>query len=181
MKVLLDFVPILLFFGTYKFYDIYVATAVLMAGTVVQTAILYAIDRKVSGMQKITLTLILIFGALTLWLQDERFIKWKPSVLYLAIAIALSVAVWTFKKSFLKLMLGAQLELPDRVWMRLNIAWIVYCVLMAIINGYVAAFFSTEAWVNFKIWGYVFPIAFLVGQALYIAPHLKAEEPKAGP
>ena len=135
MKVLLDFVPILLFFGTYKFYDIYVATAVLMAGTVVQTAILYAIDRKVSGMQKITLTLILIFGALTLWLQDERFIKWKPSVLYLAIAIALSVAVWTFKKSFLKLMLGAQLELPDRVWMRLNIAWIVYCVLMAIVNG----------------------------------------------
>ena len=181
MKALLDFVPILLFFGAYKFYDIYVATAVLMAATVVQTGILYAIDRKLSAMQKITLALILVFGSLTLWLQDERFIKWKPTVLYLAIAFALTVAVWAFKKSFLKLMLGAQLELPDRVWMRLNVAWIVYCILMAVVNGYVAAFFSTEAWVNFKLWGYVFPILFLVGQGFYIAPHLKAEEPKVEP
>ena len=181
MKALLDFVPILLFFGAYKFYDIYVATAVLMAATVVQTGILYAIDRKLSAMQKITLALILVFGSLTLWLQDERFIKWKPTVLYLAIALTLTVAVWAFKKSFLKLMLGAQLELPDRVWMRLNVAWIVYCILMAVVNGYVAAFFSTEAWVNFKLWGYVFPILFLVGQGFYIAPHLKAEEPKVEP
>ena len=181
MKALLDFVPILLFFGAYKFYDIYVATAVLMAATVVQTGILYAIDRKLSAMQKITLALILVFGSLTLWLQDERFIKWKPTVLYLAIALALTVAVWAFKKSFLKLMLGAQLELLDRVWMRLNVAWIVYCILMAVVNGYVAAFFSTEAWVNFKLWGYVFPILFLVGQGFYIAPHLKAEEPKVEP
>ena len=181
MKALLDFIPILLFFGAYKYYDIYVATAVLMAASVIQTALIYAIDRKVTMMQKITLALILVFGALTLWLQDERFIKWKPTVLYVAIAIALSVAVWIFKKSFLKLMLGTQLELPDRVWMRLNVAWILYCLLMAVVNGYVAAFFTTEAWVNFKIWGYVFPILFLVGQGLYIAPHLKAEEPKAGP
>jgi len=148
---------------------------------VIQTALIYAIDRKVTMMQKITLALILVFGALTLWLQDERFIKWKPTVLYFAIALALGVAVWTFKKSFLKLMLGAQLELPDRVWMRLNVAWILYCLFMAIVNGYVAAFFTTEAWVNFKIWGYVFPILFLVAQGFYIAPHLKADEPKAGP
>jgi intracellular septation protein len=181
MKALLDFIPILLFFGAYKLYDIYVATAVLMAATVVQTALVYVIDRKVTMMQKITLAMILVFGALTLWLQDERFIKWKPTVLYFAIAVALAVAVWTFKKSFLKLMLGAQLELPDRVWMRLNVAWILYCLFMAVINGYVAAFFTTEAWVNFKIWGYVFPILFLVGQGFYIAPHLKAEEPKAEP
>ena len=181
MKALLDFVPILLFFGAYKFYNIYVGTAVLMAATVIQTAAIYAIDRKVSMMQRITLALILVFGALTLWLQDERFIKWKPTVLYLAIAISLSVAVWAFKKSFLKLMLGAQLELPDRVWMRLNVAWIVYCVFMAIINGYVAAYFTTDAWVNFKIWGYVFPILFLVGQGLYISPHLKGEQHNVEP
>ena len=180
MKALLDFIPILLFFGAYKIYDIYVATAVLMAASLIQTALIYAIDRKVTMMQKITLALILVFGALTLWLQDERFIKWKPTVLYFAIALALGVAVWTFKKSFLKLMLGAQLELPDRVWMRLNVAWILYCLFMAIVNGYVAAFFTTEAWVNFKIWGYVFPILFLVAQGFYIAPHLKADEPKAG-
>ena len=177
MKILIDLFPILLFFGAYKFYDIYVATGVLMAATVVQTAVMYAIDRKVTTMQKMTLSLIVVFGTLTLYLQDERFIKWKPTVLYAAIAIALTVTVWMFKKSFLKLMLGSQIELPDRIWMRLNVAWIVYCVFMAVINGYVAAFFSTNDWVNFKLGGDVFPLAFIVGQGFYIAPHLKADEP----
>jgi intracellular septation protein len=176
MKILIDFFPILLFFGAYKFYDIYMATGVLMAATVLQTAIMYAVDRKVTTMQKITLGMILVFGALTLYLHDERFIKWKPTVLYLAIAIALTVTVWIFKKSFLKLMLSAQLELPDRIWMHLNIAWIVYCIFMAAINAYVAMYFSTEDWVNFKLWGYVFPLAFIVGQGFYITPHLKGSE-----
>ena len=180
MRILIDFVPILLFFGAFKFYDIYTATAVLMAATVLQTGVIYAMDRKITGMQKVTLALILVFGALTLWLQDERFIKWKPTVLYAAMAFGLGLTVWVFKKSFLKLMLGSQLELPDRVWMRLNLAWIVYCLFMAIINAYVAAFFSTEAWVDFKLWGYVFPLVFLVAQGFYISPHLKADEPKTG-
>ena len=180
MRVLIDFVPILLFFGAYKYDDIYFATAVLMAATVLQTALIYAIDRKVTGMQKGTLLLILVFGALTLSLHDERFIKWKPTVLYGAIAIGLTVAVVVFKKSFLKLMLGSQLDLPDRIWMRLNVAWIAYCLFMAVLNGFVAATFSTEAWVDFKLWGYVFPIAFLVAQGFYISPHLKGDEPKAG-
>lgn len=185
MKAVLDFLPILLFFGAFKFYDIYVATGVLMAATLVQMAIVYSIDRKLQTMHKITLVLVLAFGTLTLLLHDERFIKWKPTVLYAAIAIGLAVALWGFRKNFLKGLLGSQLELPDPVWMRLNAAWIVYSVLMAVLNGYVAAYFSTEAWVNFKIWGYVFPLAFIVVQGLYIARYLrsddepKPEEPKA--
>ena len=180
MKIVIDFLPIVLFVGAYKLYDIYVATGVLMAATVVQMALIYTIDRKLTTMHKITLLLILVFGSLTLVLQNELFIKWKPTVLYLAMAIGLSIALWTAKKNFLKLMLGSQLELPDPVWMRLNVVWISYCLFMAVINGYVAAYFSTEAWVNFKLWGYVFPLAFIIGQGLYIAPHLKAEEPKSG-
>ncbi len=176
MRTLLDFIPIVLFFIGYKVYDIYVATGILMAATVVQTLVIYQMDRKVSTMQKATLGMILAFGALTLYLHDERFIKWKPTVLYFAIAIALAVAVWVFKKSFLKIMLGAQIELPDRVWMRLNIAWIAYSLFMAVVNGYVAMYFSTEAWVDFKLWGYVFPLAFLVAQGFYIAPHLKGDD-----
>jgi intracellular septation protein len=157
-----------------------VATGVLMAATVVQMALIYAMDRKLTTMHKITLLLILVFGSLTLVLQNELFIKWKPTVLYMAMAIGLSIALWTAKKNFLKLMLGSQLDLPDPVWMRLNVVWIAYCLFMAVINGYVAAYFSTEAWVNFKLWGYVFPLAFIIGQGLYIAPHLKADEPKSG-
>lgn len=179
MRFLIDFLPIVLFVGAYKLYDIYAATGVLMAATVVQMALIYAMDRKLTTMHKITLLLILAFGSLTLVLQNDLFIKWKPTVLYMAMALGLSIALWTAKKNFLKLMLGSQLELPDRVWMRLNVVWIAYCLFMAVINGYVAAYFSTDAWVNFKLWGYVFPVAFIVGQGLYIAPHLKADEPKS--
>ena len=176
MRVLLDFLPIAFFFGAYKLYDIYVATAVLMAGTTIQMAIIYAMDRKLTMMHRITLGLILIFGAATLLLHDDRFIKWKPTVLYAAMAIGLAVAVWVMKKNFLKLLLGSQLPLPDPIWRRLNIAWIGYCAFMAVVNGYVAAYFSTEAWVSFKLWGYAFPLVFLVCQGIYITPHLKAAD-----
>lgn len=179
MKLILDFFPILLFFGAYKLADIYVATAVLMGATVLQMVITYAIERKLQTMQKATLVLILLFGTLTLVLHDDRFIKWKPTVLYGAMAIALAVALWGFRKNFLQAMLGAQLQLPQRIWTHLNIAWIGYCLFMAIINGYVALYFSTEAWVNFKLWGYAFPIVFLIAQGLYIAPHLKSEDTPA--
>jgi intracellular septation protein len=178
MKILIDFFPILLFFGAFKIYGIYVGTAVLMAATVVQMGLIYKIDHKLQMMHKVTLALVLVFGTLTLVLQDDRFIKWKPTVLYAAMALGLSVALWIMKKNFLKLMLGSQLTLPENVWMRLNLVWIVYCVFMSAINGYVAANFSTEAWVDFKLWGYVFPLAFIVGQGFYISRYITADETK---
>ena len=179
MKILIDFFPILLFFGAFKFYDIYVGTAVLMGATVLQMALIYGIDRKLTAMHKITLALILVFGTLTLVLHDERFIKWKPTVLYGAMAIGLGVAVWVYKKNFLKALLGSQLSLPEQVWMRLNVLWVGYSAFMAVINGYVAAYFSTEAWVNFKLWGYAFPLTFIVAQGFYVARHLKQDAPES--
>ena len=182
MKILIDFFPILAFFGAYKAYDIYVGTAVLMAGTVLQMAIIYGMDRKLQAMHKITLALVLVFGALTLALHDERFIKWKPTVLYAAMAIGLAVAVWVLRKDFLKMMLGSQLALPAPVWHRLNVAWVIYCIFMSAINAYVVLYYSTEAWVSFKLWGYIFPLVFIVGQGLYIAPHIQANDASdAGP
>ncbi len=179
MKLLIDFFPILLFFGTYKLYDIYVGTAVLMVATVAQVALIYGIDRRLQVMHKLTLVLVLLFGTLTLALHDDRFIKWKPTVLYGAMAIALAIAVWVYKKNFLKMLLGSQLELPDPVWMRLNVVWVAYSAFMSLINAYVAAYYSTEAWVNFKLWGYAFPLVFIVGQGFYIARYIKADEPQA--
>ncbi|MEZ7829061.1 MAG: septation protein A [Brachymonas denitrificans] len=175
MKQLLDFLPIVLFFAAYKLYGIYTATAVLMAATTAQMAILYFIDRKLGTMHKVTLALILVFGTLTLVLQDERFIKWKPTVLYGAMALALAVALWGMRKNVLQLMLGTQLNLPQPVWHRLTVAWIGYCLFMAAINAYVAVYFSTEQWVNFKLWGYVFPLIFLVGQVVYISRHWQGD------
>ncbi|MFN4104352.1 MAG: septation protein A [Tepidimonas sp.] len=173
MRLLIDFFPIALFFVAYKWHGIYAATAVLMAATVVQTGLIYAIDRRLQTVQKVTLLLVLVFGALTLTLQDERFIKWKPTVLYGAMALALAAALWGWKKNILQVLLGSQLKLPVPVWSRLAVAWIGYCAFMAALNAYVAAYFSTDAWVDFKLWGYVFPVLFLVGQGLYVARHLK--------
>lgn len=172
MRFLIDFFPIGLFVAAYKLQDIYVATAVLMAATVVQTGIIYAIDRRLQTLQKVTLLLVLVFGVLTLVLHDERFIKWKPTVLYASMAIVLGAALWGWKKNFLQMLLGSQLSLPDAVWSRLTVVWIGYFLFMAGINAYVAAFYSTEDWVNFKLWGYVFPVLFIVGQGLYIARYL---------
>jgi len=172
MKLFLDFLPIVLFFGAYKLYGVYVATGVLMAATCVQMLYVYRTHGRLDVMQKVTLAMILVFGALTLGLHDERFIKWKPTFLYLGMAIGLAVAFWIYKKNFLYLLLGKQLALPTPVWMNLNMAWIGYCVFMAAINGLVAAFYSTDDWVNFKLWGYVFPVVFLLAQAVYISRHI---------
>jgi intracellular septation protein len=173
MRFLIDFFPIALFVAAYKLHDIYVATGVLMAATIVQTGIIYAVDRKLQTLHKVTLVLVLVFGALTLFLHDERFIKWKPTVLYASMAVVLAAALWIWKKNFLQVLLGSQLKLPDAVWSRLTVAWVLYFLFMAGINAWVAAYFSTEDWVNFKLWGYIFPVVFIVGQGLYIARYLK--------
>ena len=73
-------------------------------------------------------------------------------------------------------MLGSQVNLPDANWQTLSLAWIAYCIFMASLNAYVAYEFSTEEWVNFKIWGYVFPLAFIVGTGFYIAKHVPPSE-----
>jgi intracellular septation protein len=173
MKLLLELLPLVLFFIAYKLQGIYVATGVLMAATCLQMAITYAIDKKLTAMHKATLALILVFGALTLALHDERFIKWKPTVLYTAMAVVLGVALWGFRRNFLRIMLGSQLALPDAVWQRLTAAWVVYCLFMATINGWVAAYWSTDAWAAFKLWGFGFPVAFIVAQGFYVARHLQ--------
>ena len=108
MKIALDLFPILLFFAAYKFASIYEATAVLMAATVVQSLLLYRLDGKLATLQKVTLALILVFGTLTLVLHDDRFIKFKPTLLYGCMALGLFVAQFLFKKNFLKTMLGSQ-------------------------------------------------------------------------
>ena len=134
MRQLIDFLPILLFFGAYKAYNIYVATGVIMVATLVQMAILYKMDGTLQTMHKVTLALVLGFGAMTLGFQDERFIKIKPTVLYTFMASALAIGLWIYKKNFLKSMLGAQIKLPDQIWRNLTVAWVVYSLGMAALH-----------------------------------------------
>jgi len=156
--------------------DIYSATGILMAATVVQMFMVWRMDGKLQTMHQVTLVLVLGFGALTLGLHDERFIKWKPTILYAGLAIGLAVAHGVFKKNALHSLLGQQLKLSAAVWHRLNVSWVLYCVFMASINGYVAAYFSTDAWMNFKLWGYAFPLVFILGQGVYVSRHLPKDQ-----
>jgi intracellular septation protein len=91
-------------------------------------------------------------------------------------AATLGIGLWLFKKNFLKMMLGGQLNLPDSVWRNLTVAWVVYALCMAALNAYVAYYYTTEQWVDFKLWGYAFPVVFLIAQGLYIAKYIKPND-----
>ncbi len=183
MKQLLDFMPLVLFAlsffglrGSHGQTDaMMIATVVLMAATVVQMSILYAMERRLSHMHKLTLALILTFGLLTVLLRNEQFIKWKPTAFYIAIAVILTAGLF-LKKNLLHLLLGNQISLPNHVWLRLAQAWIVYSLAMALLNSYVALKFTTAQWMGFKLWGYIFPLCFVVAQTLYIARFLRTRD-----
>jgi intracellular septation protein len=179
MKFLIDFLPIVVFFVVYKLQGIYAATAVLMVATILQMGYIYFTEKKLQTIHKVTLVMVLLFGTLTLVLQDERFIKWKPTVLYGSFAIALAVMLAVFKKNFLQLLLGTALELPAAVWTKLAWAWIIYFLFMASLNAYMVMTVTTDEWMNFKLWGYIFPVVFLIGQGLFIAKHMPDEAAKA--
>jgi intracellular septation protein len=177
MNTLLDLLPIVCFAIAYKLSDIYSATAVLMATSALATLILFVMYRKLTGMQKTTVALILGFGAVTLLLRNEDFIKWKPTVLYVLFAAVFAFTHWVKKKNLTQLGLADKFALPDAVWSRLNQSWIAFFTAMAAANSYVVLNYSTAEWVNFKLWSVGLAFAFVVAQVFYMFRHLPAEEP----
>ena len=174
MKFLFDIFPVVLFFAAFKLYDIYVATAVAIAATFVQIGWVWLRHRKVEKMQWVTLGVIVVFGGATLALQDETFIKWKPTVLYWLFGAALAVAALVFKKNLIRSMMEKQVTLPDLVWSKLQASWIAFFVVMGALNLFVAYNFSTDAWVNFKLFGGIgLMLVFVVLQALMLAKYMQ--------
>ena len=179
MKFLFDIFPVILFFVAFKFYDIYVATAVAIVATVVQIAWMWLRHRKVDKMLWVSFGVIAVFGGATLVLQDETFIKWKPTVLYWLFASALAIAELGFRKNLIRTMMEAQVTLPDVVWRRLLASWIAFFAVMGVLNLVVAFNFSTDAWVNFKLFGGMgLMLAFVIGQGLFLAKYVEQNESK---
>lgn len=180
MKLLLDFFPIVLFFVAYKFGGIYIATGVAIAGTLIQLAYAKVVLKHVDPMLWASLGIVAVFGGLTIALHDPTFIKWKPTVLYWAMAASLALSSGLFGRNLIRKMMAAQVVLPDEVWSRLNLAWIGFLGTMGCLNLYVAYSFSEEIWVNFKLFGGMgLMIAFVVVQAMFISRHVKDEQPTA--
>jgi intracellular septation protein len=173
MKFLFDLFPVVLFFVAFKLFDIYVATAVAIAGTFLQIGWLKWRRRKVDTMMWVTLVIIVVFGGATLALHDETFIKWKPTVLYWLFAAVLGAAELVFRKNLIRTTLGEQVRLPDPVWTRLNWSWAGFFAFMGAANLYVAFNFSTETWVSFKLFGGMgLMLLFVLLQAAFLARHM---------
>ncbi len=176
MKLLADFFPILLFFVAYKFFGIYIATVVAIGVAFLQLAYTGLRYRRLETMQVVTLLLLVVLGGATLWLHNDMFIKWKPTVINWLFGVAFLGSEFVGKKPIIQRMMDGHVELPKAIWTRLNRSWVCFFMLMGLINIYVIYNFSTDIWVDFKLFGMLgLTIVFVVLQAMYLAKHVKME------
>src|SRR4249920_3203908 len=153
MKFLFDLLPVVLFFVAFKLADIYVATAVAIGTTVLQVAWLKLRGQRVPGMLWASFAIIVVFGGATLLLQDETFIKWKPTVLYWLFGVILAVSDLGFRRNLIRAMLAGQVQLPDFAWRRLSWSWVAFFAFMGAANLWVAFTFPLATWVKVKVFG----------------------------
>lgn len=180
MKLLFDLFPVLLFFIAYKMYDIYVATAVIIVASVLQVAYFYTKHKRVEKIHVITLLLILVLGGLTLILQDEDFIKWKPSIVNWGFALVFLGSHYIGQKPIVERMMGQAIALPDMIWVRLSWLWIAFFIFSGMTNLYVAFNYDTDTWVNFKLFGLMgMTIVFILIQGIYISRYIQESDSDA--
>jgi len=176
-KFLFDLFPLILFFVAYRYADIYTATAVAMAASVVQIVWLKMRGRSIETTHWINLSVIIVFGGATLLFHSDAFIKWKPTVLYWLFGTALLGSRLLLGRNLIRRLLEAQVQLPDSAWERLNLSWASFFTFAGAINLYVAfsGRFSEAQWVNFKVFGLMgLLIAFVIAQSLWLSRHVQA-------
>lgn len=175
MQFLIDFLPLLAFFLTYKLADLYTATAVLMVASVAQVGWLWFKHRRLDTLPVVVMGFALVFGTLTLVLHDDSFLKWKVTLIEWLLAGSFLLAP-LFGKSLLKELLGKTIALPDAIWARMNLAWGLFYFALGALNVYFIYYTSTETWVLFKVWGLTAAnLLFLVATAFYMGRHLPEE------
>ena len=182
MKLLLDFFPILLFFGAFKIWGIFVATTVAIVATLLQLAWMRYSTGRTEPMQWLSLGVIVVFGGATLIAQDETFIKWKPTVLYWAMGGALLVGQVFFRRNWLQSLMKSQMALPDHAWRVMLWSWCGFFALMGVLNLWVAYHFDTDTWVNFKLFGGMgLMLVFVLAQAMYLGRYMDNGENTQAP
>lgn len=173
MKLLFDLFPVILFFAAFKFWGIYVATSVAIGATVAQIIWTKYRHGKVDVMLWVSFTIIAVFGGATLLLHDETFIKWKPTVLYWLFCATLLFSNLLFKKNLMRSLLQEKMALPVHIWDRLNLSWSLLFLALGFINLYVAFNYSTDAWVNFKLFGITgLMFIFILAQGAWLSKYL---------
>jgi intracellular septation protein len=203
MKLLLDFLPLLLFFATFKYADtkpewaaafasehfgflvqggkvgpeeapVLLATLVVIAATLLQVLVQKLRGKRIDLMLWVNLAIVVVLGGLTVWLHDPTFIKWKPTGYYWGMSIAFWASQNLFGRNLLKVLIGAELQMPEPVWRRLNWAWVIFFAALGVVNLWVAYHFSTSAWADFKVFGATgLMLVFMLAQGFYMSRHLE--------
>jgi intracellular septation protein len=200
MKILFDLFPVILFFGVFKLaganpdaaqalaasisyqvdplhLPVLFATAAAIIATIAQIIWVRLRHGKVDTMLWVSFAIILVFGGATLLLHDEAFIKIKPTALYWLFALVLLFSNILFKKNLIRSLMQEKMSLPGPIWTRLNLAWSGFFIALGILNLYVAWNFSTDTWVNFKLFGATgIMLIFIILQAMIVAKHIEADK-----
>jgi intracellular septation protein len=171
LKPLLDYGPLVAFFIAYLVKDLFAATIALMVTTVIAVALALVIERRIPIMPVVTAAIVMVFGGLTLWLQDERFIKMKPTIVQAIFAIVLFGGL-LFQRPLLKPVLQSAWKLDDRGWHVLTLRFALFFAGMAVLNELVWRYTSTDVWVNFKIFGIlILTVVFTILQLPVLTRH----------
>ncbi len=164
-KLAVDLGPLVIFFVAYNRFDMFVATGAFMAATAVAMAVSWALTRHIPPITWFSAVLVGVFGGLTLWLQDETFIKMKPTIVYLIFAGVLFFGIATGRNYLRNLLGSAFTGLSERGWHLLAWRWALFFVVLAVLNEIFWRLFSTDIWVHFKVWGdTLLTFAFAVAQ-----------------
>jgi intracellular septation protein len=206
MKLLLDFLPLILFFAVFKYAEghgdaaarfatehlgfavhggtvnaeqapVLLATVVVVLATVLQIVVLKILRKPVDRMLWISAVIVTVLGAMTVWFNNPLFIQWKPSVLYWIMAGVLAVAKLGWNKNLVQSVVGRQVGLPASFWSPLLWAWVGFFAFVGVLNIWVAYNFSTSSWATFKVFGITgLLLAFMVVQGVVLSKHFQDVE-----
>jgi intracellular septation protein len=173
MQSLLEFAPLVAFGVAFYLGGIYTATAVLMVAMALLLIVDYAVMRRIPPMHAISAVLVFAFGAATLVLHDQRFIQWKPTVLYWLAGIAFLASNWVGEQPLVQRMLGrvldADVHVAPAIWRRLNWLWVLFWLLLGVLNLVVALNASVSTWAWFKVLGPTLAtVAFVAAQLAWL-------------
>lgn len=173
IKLFYDSLAIIVFFILYYVFNIYIATLGAMITSLGQVTLVLFKRKRPDTTQLVSLIAIFLLGGATLIFKNEMFIKWKPTAVYWALAIAFLGSQFIGKKSFIKRMLENTIELPAPIWPILNMSWAAFFFSMGILNLLIVYNFSTQIWVNFKLFGVLgLTLVFVIVQGVCLSRYI---------
>ena len=179
MQLLVDFLPIIIFFVVFKLYGMYAATAAIIVAMAAQIAVQWFRERKVSKMLLVSGVLVAIFGSATLVLRNPIFIQWKPTIVNWLFAAAFLGSQFIGQQTLIERVMGHAVQLTQTMWRKLNLMWVANFAFLGAANIYVVYNFDEETWVNFKLFGMLgLTLIMAVGQAIWISMNAPEQQEK---